>query len=116
MVYGTIDITSISLATYAGTGRHGYNMITIMAIYNKLKILIAEKEFHENRKLTYRTIAQETGVSKTTLSLYMRQEVKSIDLGTLEAFCQYLNCQPGDLLLYSANPPTPKPKKKTPRK
>lgn len=78
-----------------------------MAIYNRLKILIAEKEFRENRKLTYRTIAKETGISPTTLTLYMRQGVGAFDTGTLETLCKYLDCQPGDLIIYSDNPPIP---------
>jgi putative transcriptional regulator len=76
-----------------------------MAIYNRLKILIAEKEFREKRKLTYRTISQETGISTTTLTLYMSQKGDRIDLSTLETLCKYFNCQPGDLLIYSNNPP-----------
>ena len=87
-------------------------MFQDMAIYNKLKILIAEKELRENRKLPYRKIEEETGISKTTLSLYMRQEVHNIDTGTLEKLCKYLGCQPGDLLIYSPDPPN----KKAPRK
>lgn len=80
-------------------------MLQEMAIYNRLKILIAEKEFREGRKLTYRTISQETGISTATLVLYMKQGVKNIDTGTLEKLCEYLDCQPGDLLMYSPEPP-----------
>ena len=82
-----------------------------MAIYNRLEILIAEKAFRENRKLTYRTIAKETGISPTTLTLYMKQGVGAFDTGTIEALCKYLDCQPGDLLVYSADTPPPKKKK-----
>lgn len=87
-------------------------MLQEMAIYNRLKILIAEKEFREGRKLTYRTISKETGISTATLVLYMKQGVKNIDTGTLEKLCEYLDCQPGDLLMYSPEPPEPKKTKK----
>ena len=90
-------------------------MFQDMAIYNRLKILIAEKEFREGRKLTYRTISNETGISTATLVLYMKQGVKNIDTGTLEKLCEYLACQPGDLLTYSADPPE-RIKTKTTRK
>jgi putative transcriptional regulator len=76
-----------------------------MAIYNRLKILIAEKEFREKRKLTYRTIAKETGISTSTLTKYMGQEVKSFDTATLETLCNYFGIQPGDLLIHSQEPP-----------
>ena len=75
-----------------------------MAIYNKLKILIAEKEFREGRKLTYRIISKETGISTTTLTKYINQG-GGIDPGTLEKLCEYFECQPGDLLVYSADGP-----------
>jgi putative transcriptional regulator len=81
-----------------------------MAIYNKLKILIAEKEFREGRKLTYRVIAKETGISTTTLTKYIKQG-NGIDPGTLEKLCEYLPCQPGDLLIYAEDQPAPTTKK-----
>ena len=82
-----------------------------MAIYNRLKILIAEKEFRENRKLTYRTVAEETGLSIGTLTVYMTQRVNRFDSSTLQTFCKYFDCQPGDILTYSENPPPTKDKK-----
>jgi putative transcriptional regulator len=90
-------------------------MINHMAIYNKLKILIAQKEFSEGRKLTYRTISKETGISTTTLTKYINQG-GGIDPGTLEKLCEYFDCQPGDLLVYSADNPAETPKQKTARK
>ena len=86
-----------------------------MAIYNKLKILIAQKEFEWGRKLTYRTISKETGISTTTLTKYINQG-GGIDPGTLEKLCEYFECQPGDLLVYSADNPSEKSKQKTVRK
>ena len=76
-----------------------------MTIYNRLKILIAEKELREGRKLTYRTIAHETGVSTSTLTAYITQKINRFDALTLEALCRYFACQPGDLLTYTENPP-----------
>ncbi len=75
-----------------------------MTISNRLKILIAEKELRESRKLTYRTISKETVISTTTLTLYMKQGVGAFDTGTIETLCKYLNCQPGDLIIYSDSP------------
>ena len=89
-------------------------MLFDMTIQNRLKVLLAEKELRENRKLSYRTIAEETGMSTATLTLYMKQGVGAFDTGTLEKLCEYLNCQPGDLLVYLPNPP--QTKQKTARK
>ena len=76
-----------------------------MAIYNRIKILVAEKELREGRKLTYRTIAQETGVSTSTLTAYITQKINRFDAQTLEALCKYFGCQIGDVLIYTDKPP-----------
>lgn len=86
-------------------------MLPEMAIQNRLKILLAEKEYREGRKLTYRTVAKETGLAIDTLTAYMTQRVNRFDKSTLEAFCKYLSCDVGDLLKYSADEPQPKKKK-----
>ena len=80
-----------------------------MAIYNRLKVLIAEKELREKRKITYRTLADETGISTTTLTLYMSQKADRVDLRTLQTFCEYFGVQPGDILIYTQEPPEVQP-------
>ena len=71
-----------------------------MAIANRLKILIAEKEFREKRKLPYRIISEETGVSITSITAYATQKVARFDAPVLQAFCKYFNCGVGDILFY----------------
>lgn len=76
-------------------------MLPEMAIQNRLKVLLAEKEYREGRKLTYKIVADETGLNMSTLTAYMTQRVNRFDKSTLEALCQYLSCDVGDLLKYS---------------
>jgi putative transcriptional regulator len=76
-------------------------MLNEMAIQNRLKVLLAEKELRENRKLTYRTVAKETGLAIGTLTAYMTQQVERFDKSTLETLCEYLDCNVGELLSYS---------------
>lgn len=85
-------------------------MFPDMTIQNRLKILLAQKELRENRKLTYRTVSKETGLAIGTLTAYMTQKVNRFDKSTLETFCEYLSCNVGDLLNYSADPREPKKK------
>jgi putative transcriptional regulator len=80
-------------------------MSTDMAIYNKLKILIAQKELREGRKLTYRTVAEEAKISISVLAEYMGQNVKRFDAETLQKLCRYFGIQPGDLLVYTDDGP-----------
>jgi putative transcriptional regulator len=72
----------------------------MMVIQNRLKILIAQKELAEGRRLTYKVICGETRLSATTLTSYVTQNVNRFDASTLEALCAYFDCQPGDLLEY----------------
>lgn len=74
-----------------------------MAIQNRLKILLAQKELRENRKLTYRSVARETGLAIDTITAYMTQRVNRFDKSTLETLCKYLDCNVGDLLNYTAD-------------
>jgi putative transcriptional regulator len=52
------------------------------------------------RKMTSRELATAIGLSETNLSLLKSGKVKGIRFGTLEAICEYLGCQPGDILEY----------------
>ena len=76
-----------------------------MPIYNKLKAQIASKEAREFRKLTYKAVAEETGIPVSVLIEYTGQRVKRYDVNTLEKLCKYFECQPGDLLGYSEMAP-----------
>ena len=82
-----------------------------MAIQNKVKILIAEKELREGRKLSHRTVAQEAGIPLSVLTLYTSQKVRRFDVETLEKLCRYFKCQPGDLLVFADNSPSDSKKK-----
>lgn len=76
-----------------------------MTIHNRLKILIAEKEIREGRNLPYRVISKETGLATSTLTDYAKQRVSRFDASTLDTLCQYFDCQPGDILVYSEDEP-----------
>ncbi|MEP0806738.1 MAG: helix-turn-helix transcriptional regulator [Chloroflexota bacterium] len=82
-----------------------------MTIKNKLRLLIADKEYRENRKISYRTVAQEADIPLSVLTDYTSQKVKRFDVKTLEKLCRYFDCQPGDLLEYVPDEEEPKDKK-----
>ncbi|MEI6025807.1 MAG: helix-turn-helix transcriptional regulator [Betaproteobacteria bacterium] len=50
------------------------------------------------KKMSLTELSQRVGVSMTNLSLLKTGKVKAIRFSTLEAICQALDCQPGDLL------------------
>ncbi len=52
------------------------------------------------QKMSLTELSQKIGISMTNLSLLKNGKVKAIRFSTLEAICQALNCQPGDILVY----------------
>lgn len=72
-------------------------------VATRLKILISEKEFRENRKLTYEVINSETGVAGSTLVEWANNRVKRYDESVIAKLCEYFNCDIGDLLVLQKN-------------
>lgn len=66
-----------------------------MPIIVNLDVMLAR------RKMQSKTLAEQIGISQTNLSLLKQSHVKGIRFETLDAICQALDCQPGDLLEYS---------------
>lgn len=61
------------------------------------------------RKTTSRELAAAIGLSETNLSLIKSGKVKGIRFATLDAICNHLECQPGDILTHEtsdSSPPT----------
>jgi putative transcriptional regulator len=52
------------------------------------------------RKVKSKDLAAHVGITEQNLSLLKSGKVKGIRFSTLEAICDYLECQPGDLLAY----------------
>ena len=53
------------------------------------------------RKMSLTELSQKVGISITNLSLLKTGKVKGIRFSTLEAICEVLECQPGDILEYA---------------
>ncbi len=67
-------------------------------MHSKLRLLIAAKEMKERRRLSLRTIEQESGTNLTTVQRLMNDTIKRISLDELSALCRYLECDVGDIL------------------
>ena len=52
------------------------------------------------KKMSLTELSHRIGVSMTNLSLLKNGKVKAIRFSTLEAICDALDCQPGDILAY----------------
>jgi putative transcriptional regulator len=67
-----------------------------MRIIVNLDVVMAQ------RKVSSKALAQHIGITEANLSLLKRGKVKGIRFATLEAICDYLQCQPGDVLAYES--------------
>lgn len=54
-----------------------------------------------DRKMSLNELAEKVGISNVNLSNLKTGKVKAIRFSTLEAICDVLDCQPGDILEYS---------------
>ncbi len=61
-----------------------------------------------DRKISLNELSARVGISNVNLSNLKTGKVRAIRFSTLEAICQVLDCQPGDLLEYVSEAP-PKP-------
>ena len=74
-----------------------------MPIIVKLDVILAE------RKAKSKDLAEYIGITEANLSLLKQGKVKGVRFDTLQAICEYLQCQPGDLLVFKPDmdPTTP---------
>ncbi|HET7269228.1 MAG TPA: helix-turn-helix transcriptional regulator [Oleiagrimonas sp.] len=61
------------------------------------------------RKVTSRALAAHVGITEQNLSLLKSGKVRGVRFATLERICEYLDCQPGDLLEYHREDEPEKP-------
>ena len=52
------------------------------------------------RKMSLSELAERVGLTLANLSILKTGKAKAIRFSTLEAICQALDCQPGDILEY----------------
>jgi len=68
-----------------------------MAIIINIDVMLAK------RKMSVTELAEKVGITMANLSILKNGKVKAIRLSTLEAICEALDCQPGDILEYRSN-------------
>ena len=59
-------------------------------------------ELLHQRRMTLTELAEKVGITLANLSILKTGKARAIRFSTLEAICEVLECQPGDLLEFSA--------------
>ncbi len=67
-----------------------------MAIIVNLDVMLAK------RKMSLTELSEKVGITMSNLSILKKGKAKAIRFSTLEAICEVLDCQPGDILEFRA--------------
>lgn len=65
-----------------------------MPIVVNLDVMMAK------RKISLNVLSEKVGLTLSNLSILKTGKAKAIRFSTLEAICEVLDCQPGDILEY----------------
>lgn len=65
------------------------------------KIILRLDRVMADRKITLKDLSEKVGVSNVNLSKMKTGKISAIRFSTLEAICEALDCQPGDILEYA---------------
>lgn len=69
-----------------------------MPIVVHLDVMLAK------RKMKLKELSENVGVSVVNLSILKQGKARAIRFTTLNAICEVLECQPGDILEFEPNP------------
>ncbi len=69
-----------------------------MTILVNLDVMLAIRK----KRLT--DLSKAIGITLPNLSILKNQKAKAVRLATLNKICAYLECQPGDILVYEPDP------------
>lgn len=64
------------------------------------KIILRLDRVMADRKVNLNELSEKVGISNVNLSKLKTGKVSAIRFSTLEAICEALSCQPGDILEY----------------
>ena len=65
-----------------------------------MAILVRLDDVLHDRRMTLTELSAKVGITLANLSILKTGKAKGIRFATLEAICETLDCQPGDLLAY----------------
>ena len=64
------------------------------------KIILRLDRVMADRKVSLKDLSERVGISNVNLSKMKTGKISAIRFSTLEAICEALSCQPGDILEY----------------
>ena len=69
-----------------------------------MAILVTLDDMLHARRMTLTELAERVGITIVNLSILKTGKARAVRFSTLEAICEVLDCQPGDLLRFEPGP------------
>lgn len=74
--------------------------MTRTVLRNRFALLLAQKAEREGRaRIPHEEVSDKTGIGTSTISRYANNKVAQYANHVILALCNYLECEPGDLLV-----------------
>ena len=73
-------------------------------VRSNLRVLTAQKSQRERRRISLRTVAAETGISRYTVYAFANDTLNEYPKEVVARLCNYFDCTVGDLLLVEDAP------------
>lgn len=73
----------------------------------QLQKLMGEKAQREHRRITLRTVSDETDIIRHTVYGMDKGTIKTIPVDAVVKLCVFFSCQPGDLMTLEDTPDSP---------
>jgi putative transcriptional regulator len=70
----------------------------VKTVRSNIKVLVAQKSQREKRRITLRTVIQETGINKHTIYAIANDTLREYPVDVMARLCEYFNCDLSDLL------------------
>ena len=68
-----------------------------------MEILVNLDVMMAKRKISAGELAERVGITVANISILKNGRAKAIRFSTLERICEALNCQPGDILMFTSD-------------
>ena len=74
-----------------------------------MPIVVKLDDMLHARRMTLTELAERIGITLANLSILKTGKARAIRFSTLDAICEALSCQPGDILRFEPEPARPRP-------
>ncbi len=68
-----------------------------------MPVIVTLDDILHDRRMSLTELSEKVGITMANLSILKTSKAKAIRFSTLEAICEVLECQPGDILKFTTD-------------